>query len=338
MTEKERKDFCTECRRETEYVLQKKNIVKTIKDKIYNFHITAAVCTECGREMCPPGLIDKNVQEMDEQYRAVEGIVTTEDIEKMMKLYKIGKAPLSLALGFGEITVTRYLSGQIPSKEYSDILRKALSSPAYMKEMLVKNKDKIADAAYSKAMDAVSQLENLFSVSEKMLRVISYVFERLEEVTPLMLQKLLYFIQGTSYALYGRCMFVEDCQAWVHGPVYPEVYDLFKDFKYNPIEDARFAILDGTAEELTEEERNAIDLVLNTFGLYGGKVLERITHNEAPWREARAGYGDGIPSTELIPKASIRTYYKSIHEQYGLDSEAGMNRYISDMLKKPSAR
>ena len=38
-------------------------------------------------------------------------------------------------------------------------------------------------------------LEKLFSVSDKMLRVISYVFEKLEEVTPLMLQKLLYFIE-----------------------------------------------------------------------------------------------------------------------------------------------
>ncbi len=71
MTEKERKDFCTECRRETEYVLQKKNIVKTIKDKVYTFHITTAVCTECGGEMSIPGLIDKNVQEFYEQYEHI---------------------------------------------------------------------------------------------------------------------------------------------------------------------------------------------------------------------------------------------------------------------------
>ena len=39
-----------------------------------------------------------------------------------------------------------------------------------------------------------------------------------------------------------------------------------------------------------------IDLVVNTFGMYGGKVLEKITHNEDPWMEARKGYGDSIPS------------------------------------------
>lgn len=52
-----------------------------------------------------PGLIDKNVREMDEQFRAAEGLVSIDDIEKLMKIYKAGKAPLSLALGFGEVTI-----------------------------------------------------------------------------------------------------------------------------------------------------------------------------------------------------------------------------------------
>ncbi len=108
------------------------------------FNITVAICDECGEEMSIHGLIDRNIQEVDEQYRAYEGIVLIDDIEKLMKIYKIGKAPLSLALGFGEVTITRYLSGQIPSKEYSDIMKMALSSPAFMKEKLHENKEKIA--------------------------------------------------------------------------------------------------------------------------------------------------------------------------------------------------
>ena len=69
----------------------------------------------------------QNAHEIDEQYRAEEGLVTIEDIENLLKVYNIGKAPLSLALGFGEVTITRYLAGQVPSKEYSDIVRHALS-------------------------------------------------------------------------------------------------------------------------------------------------------------------------------------------------------------------
>ena len=197
----------------------------------------------------------------------MEGIVTIDDIEKLMKIYKIGKAPLSLALGFGEVTITRYLDGQIPSKEYSEIIRKALTSPAFMKKMLDAHRDKIAVTAYNKAMQAADEVMNLFSVSEKMLRAISYLFRELEEVTPLMLQKLLYFIQGIHLAFYGTSVFPEDCEAWVHGPVYREVYDLFRDFKYNPIEDVRFSVLNGTNVELSTDEKRVMDLVINTFGM-----------------------------------------------------------------------
>ena len=336
MTEKGRRDFCITCRKETEYFLQKKNIEKTIKEKDYTFTITVAVCAECGGEMSIPGLIDKNIREIDAQYRAAEGLVSMDDMEKLMKIYKIGKTPLSLSLGFGEVTIPRYLEGQVPSKEYSDIVRAALTSPAYMKRKLMENREKLTDAAYKKAMAAAERIESLFSVSDKMLRVIAYVFKQLEEVTQLMLQKLLYFIQGIYFALYGKPMFSEDCRAWIHGPVYPEVYDLFRDFKYNPIEDARFALLEGTEEALTDEEKKVIDLVVNTFGMYGAKVLEKITHNEEPWREARRGYGDSIPSSELLQKERIKRYYTAVHERYGIDKEDGLRSYIRDMLKKAS--
>lgn len=332
MENKGRVDFCTACRKETNFTLQKRNINKRIKDKEYTFYITVAICDECGEEMSIPGLIDRNIQEVDTQYRDYENIVSIDDIERLMKIYKIGKAPLSLALGFGEVTITRYLSGQIPSKEYSAIMKKALSSPAFMKQKLNENKDKLASAAYNKAWNAATQLEMLFSVSNKMLRVISYVFEKLEEVTPLMLQKLLYFIQGESYALNGKPMFRENCQAWVHGPVYPEVYDMFRDFKYNPIDDARFAILEGTEDELSHEERMVVDLVVNTFGEYSGKMLERITHEEEPWKLARKGYADYIPSNEPILMESIGAYYVKKNVEYDFSAEKGIKKYIKDIL------
>ena len=332
MTVKSRCDFCIECRKQTEYMLQKKKIVKTVRDKEYTFEITVAVCSECGEEMSIPGLLDVNVQEVDAQYRAAEGLISIADIKKLMEIYKIGKAPLSLALGFGEVTIPRYLEGQIPSKEYSDIMKSALSIPSYMKQRLNENKGKLTDAAYKKAIAAVDSIDRLFSVSNQMLRVIAYIFKSLEEVTPLMLQKLLYFIQGIYSALYGEPLFVEECRAWIHGPVYPEVYELFKDFKYNPIDDVRFALFEGMETGLTAQEKRVVDLVVNTFGMYGGKTLEKITHNETPWIEARNGYEEGIPSNELLSKEQIMNYYISVSQKYDISTEKGLRLYIQDML------
>ena len=55
--------------------------------------------------------------------------------------------------------------------------------------------------------------------------------------------------------IFGKPLYKEDCMAWIHGPVYEEVYDLFRDFKYNPIEDNRFAIFKDRFEELSEQEK-----------------------------------------------------------------------------------
>ncbi|MFM9414127.1 type II toxin-antitoxin system antitoxin SocA domain-containing protein [Peptococcus simiae] len=332
MTIRGEKNFCTECRETTTYTLKRKDIAKEIKGHAYHFSVITAVCDNCGEEVNIPGIIDKNIKEVDEQYRAIKGLVSIEDIQKLMTLYDIGKRPLSLALGFGEVTIERYLSGQIPSKKYSDVIKKALTDPSYMKACLEENKDKLREIAFAKSMNAAQRYESLFSVSEKILGVISRLFANLEEITPLMLQKLLYYVQGLSYVKNGKSIFSEECQAWVHGPVYPEIYFMFRDFKYNPIEDVRFAIIQSDKERLTESEVCVVDLVSDTFGRYSGKILERITHREPPWVSARKGLTNDMRSNKIISSESIEAYFKEKDGEYGFSEKAGIETYICNMM------
>ncbi len=147
--------FCTSCRKETNFDFIKTDILKNIRGKDYSFSVTSAVCSECGTEMNPPGLSDRNILEVVRQYRNYENLVSIGDIEKLMNLYNIGNTPLSLVLGFGEITVTRYLDGQIPSKEYSEVIKNVLYSPSVMKGYLIKNQNKISPVAFNKAMESM---------------------------------------------------------------------------------------------------------------------------------------------------------------------------------------
>ena len=55
-----------------------------------------------------------------------------------------------------------------------------------------------------------------------------------------------------------------------------------------------------------------------------------------PWMEARKGYGDSIPSNELLPKERIMKYYIRINQKYGIDTENGLRTYIHGMLDKAS--
>lgn len=61
-------DFCTNCRKETGYTLQKRNIVRTVNNVEHTFSITVTICNECREEMNPHGLINKNIREVEEQY------------------------------------------------------------------------------------------------------------------------------------------------------------------------------------------------------------------------------------------------------------------------------
>lgn len=330
---KERKvDFCAECRKETAYEIRKEIQKETIRDKEYAFTFTKVYCRECGEEMSVPGLIDLHIRERDEQYRAAEGIISVEDIRKLMKIYNIGKGPLSLALGFGEVTISRYLDGQLPSKAYSDIMTKALSEPEYMEKLLRENREKVGETAYKKTAKAIAELKELFHVSEKMLMSVAYIFEQMQEVTPLALQKILYYIQAVYMVFFDRPLFEENCAAWQHGPVYENIYFLFRDFKYNPIDDNRFVLFTGKAKKLSVDEKKVMDLIIASFGKYSGKVLEKITHSEEPWLNAREGYGIHEPSNIMMEKDNIKEYFKTVSQNFKIDTLEGLEDYIHSKL------
>ncbi len=220
----------------------------------------------------------------------------------------------------------------MPSKAYSDVMEKALSDSQYMEKLLIQNREKTGETAYKKTMKAIAELKRIFNVSEKMLMCIAYIFEQMQEVTPLALQKILYYIQGIYMAIYGFPLFEENCVAWQHGPVYEKVYYLFRDFKYNPIDDNRFALFTGKAGKLAEDEKQVIDLVVASFGRYSGKVLETVTHNERPWKSARNGYGINDASNVIMEKEDIRDYFNEVAHNFNINSVTGLNEYIESKL------
>ena len=55
------------------------------------------------------------------------------------------------------------------------------------------------------------------------------------DITPMKLQKLLYYCQGYSLALTGKPIFYEEIEAWKNGPVVESVYQEYKKYKNNVI-------------------------------------------------------------------------------------------------------
>lgn len=104
---------------------------------------------------------------------------------------------------------------------------------------------------------------------------------------------LLYYIQGNYAAIYDKPLFDAPCEAWVHGPVYRNVYNLFRDFKYNPIDDDRFVPLKESALPLTPEAKEVVDRVLDTFGMYSGKGSGKHHPQRSPLAGCPEGFSAG---------------------------------------------
>lgn len=134
-------------------------------------------------------------------------------------------------------------------------------------------------------------------------------------VSNLKAQKLAYYAQAWHLALHGQPMFPEDFQAWIHGPVLPELYETFRAFGAKPI-----TSMEGKGEQFLENFRGNYGNDLAEFmeeitREYFPKTayeLEELTHNELPWKTARAGLAADSPSNAIITKESMRNYYQTL--------------------------
>jgi len=123
-------------------------------------------------------------------------------------------------------------------------------------------------------------------------------------ITNLKLQKLLYYTQAWHLALTGAPFFGEPIEAWIHGPVVPSEFRRFREFRWNPIDTA------GTP--CTEERAcQHIAAVLDVYGGFSATQLERLTHSEDPWKNARCGLDLDTPSRNVISQTSMREYYRA---------------------------
>ncbi len=318
--------LCWKCRKVVPYKVNSRKRVRVIGDKEYEYYEKFGVCDECHEEITVPGLDDENERILDSIYRADNDLITIEEINSLLKRYNIEKRPLSHVLGMGEHTISRYIEGALPSKRYSDMLRNVLAYHGLMRDYLEKNKEKITDAAYSKTDKAISMIEKLCDHNTKTEVIAQYIIHRAYEVTDLSLQKILYFVKAFSWALLGRDIIDEQCEAWAYGPVFPDIYEKYKVLGSDVIRDYDKSIKFDTY--LKKDELGVLDHVIDCFGIYNGNVLMRITHTERPWKDARLGIPEFAPSCNLIPNETIHEYYEEINSKYHLGEVKGVKSYI----------
>ena len=316
--------YCPHCEKEVEFKVIETLGKDLLDDREYEYNKKNAFCEECGLEVFVDEIHDYNLESIYDEYRKSNGIITMDGLKAIPGKYAIGKRPLSLLLGWGEQTITRYLDGKIPSKEYSNELKMVLEDPRYYNFILEKNKEKIVAAAYEKSKRKVTKMIEEGALSEPAIdRVANYLICICRDLTPLALQKGLYYINGFYSAFYDTSLFEEQCQAWAHGPVYARIYRKYKEFLYNPIA----AETNNAVIILTSSEQAIADNVAKYLCCYSGKILEEFTHTESPWLEARKDVPEGKRSENIITNESVTQYFKKVLKKYDIDDPIEIKKY-----------
>lgn len=133
-----------------------------------------------------------------------------------------------------------------------------------------------------------------------------------ESISPKKLQKLVYYSYAWSIALLNDSpeniqfkLFESDVEAWVHGPVVPELYRKYKDFGWQEIPQVK----DFDKSIFASEILDILQQVWDVYGGFTGNQLEAISHKEMPWIEARKGIPVCMASSEIISDKNMFIYY-----------------------------
>lgn len=156
-------------------------------------------------------------------------------------------------------------------------------------------------------------------------------------ISPLKLQKLLYYIQAWFMVFYGRenTLFSEVPQAWVNGPVYPTIYHFYKNKAANMCDHLDSSVFyDGDALEglslltktlgLNADQFETMESVIMMYGKQSQNQLIWLTHSEQPWASARGGLAPFEKSEQEISLDTMYAYYSDRHNRNRKRHETGV--------------
>ena len=132
--------------------------------------------------------------------------------------------------------------------------------------------------------------------------LINLSHDKQDPISNLKLQKLLYYSQAWYLAVFKKPLFDEEIEAWVHGPVVPQVFRRYRICRWDPIPK-------GDTVGMSQQDTRHIEEIWKVYGKFGAYHLERMTHTDKPWKDTRAGLPPDESSHRVITKDAMMRYY-----------------------------
>lgn len=167
------------------------------------------------------------------------------------------------------------------------------------------------------------------NTEDKIIEVAKYFIKKSEEdkkidpskrLDPLKLQKILYYAKAWNLVFRdGQKIFLDEFQAWIHGPANLKVWQYFQNFDFSADHPE---IGEDIFSNISPEEREILDMVWGVYGKFDGKYLEMLTHREEPWLKARQELDSDTISQNIITDESMKNYYERRLKKASASQEA----------------
>lgn len=297
------KVFCEHCDERTKYYKNTEEVTRKVKDLEITLKVQVPRCLKCKNEVFALD-VDSEVQQMFfNEYRTTKGLILVEEIVELRNVLGISQRDLARLVGLGEITITRYELGSIPTKSSSTIIQ-SLKDRNNISSLLKRNNEKISKKGlksieiYLDKTDPIKYTGNRQYNKEKFNQLVVLFIElfnkKKEKVVVTKLNKLMFYTDFNYFKKMGKSITGSKYQRLSYGPVpkmYSYKYDMNPYLTTISTDENITYVLNETVKynELNAEEMIIAEAVYNFFIGKNGAYISIASHLEDAWLKTEEG-------------------------------------------------
>lgn len=134
--------------------------------------------------------------------------------------------------------------------------------------------------------------------------------EKGDFLSNLKLQKLVYYAQAWFLAFEDEPLFDDRIEAWIHGPAIYSLWKKYSDSKWRPINIE-------IKKPKYDDDRTIphLEKITDAYGIHEASFLEKLTHQERPWINARKGLDIDEEGHSEISHEDMKKFYREFLDE-----------------------